>query len=385
VRQTLRGPDLGNAPRGHCQRTIPRDARQVRALLDLPDIIRFITDLDVLHWTGRPGNGSRVMVGAALVKAVYCLPTWTRTARLIAEHAALRDAIGGTPSQWACYRFATKLRLHGGALAACIDRVLATLHAAKPEMGKTIAIDGSDLPAYANGQRYLKHGGKLREKFSDPDATWGHRSSISTRSGGGYYGYKVHAAVCTVTGLPVAWNVRTAKASELPEVPLLLDDAERRGFAVEVGVLDKGYDAQDIYGEIESRDARPVIPLCNTPAVKAGKDKPPACDHGTWTFAGSDPKRGASKWRCPSGECEPKSVWVKASRLHPLIPRETKRFKSLYHQRGPVEREFGVLKHQWAMLPLRVRRLGRVQLYVDLTILARLADAVIRADAVQAA
>lgn len=27
------------------------------------------------------------MVGAALVKAVYCLPTWTRTARLISEHA----------------------------------------------------------------------------------------------------------------------------------------------------------------------------------------------------------------------------------------------------------------------------------------------------------
>jgi hypothetical protein len=46
-----------------------------------------------------------------------------------------------------------------------------------------------------------------------------------------------------------------------------------------------------------------------------------------------------------------------------------------------VERGFGVLKHEWAMLPLRVRRLDRVQLRVDLTILARLADAVTRADA----
>ncbi len=57
----------------------------------------------------------------------------------------------------------------------------------------------------------------------------------------------------------------------------------------------------------------------------------------------------------------------------------------MYHQRGAVEREFGVLKHQWAMLPQRVRRLSRVQLHVDLTILARLADAVIRADIAQAA
>jgi len=234
------------------------------------------------------------------------------------------------------------------------------------------------LPAYANGQRYLKHGGKLREKFSDPDATWGHRSSISTRSGGGYYGYKVHAAVCTVTGLPVAWNVRTAKNSEPPEVPLLLDDAERRGFAVEVGVLDKGYDAEGIYALIEKRGIRPAVPLIKTPAVKAGKHKPPVCDHGEWTFAGSDAKRGASKWCCPTGECEPRSVWVKASRLHPLIPRETSRFKGYYHQRGAVEREFGRLKHEWGLLPLRVRRIERVRLHVDLTILATLADAAVR-------
>jgi hypothetical protein len=367
-----------NVPPGH-------DARQVAALLALPEIIQFISDLDDLRWTGRPGNGSRVLVGAALAKAVYALPTWTRTARLIAEHAVLREAIGGTPSHWACYRFAANLRAHDDMLTACIDRVLAKLHAARPEMGHTVAIDGSDLPAYANGQKYVSRGGALRKKFSDPDATWGHRSSISTRSGGGYYGFKIHAAVCTTTGLPVAWTVRTAKDSELPEVPLLLDAAKSRGFTPDVCVLDRGYDAEIIYTEVEKRHIRPVIPLRQTPAVKAGKDKPPSCDHGTWTFAGSDAKRGASKWRCPTGECARASVWVKASRLHPLIPRGTDRFKGLYHQRGAVEREFGVLKHQWAMLPLRVRRLNRVQLHIDLTVLARLADAVVRVEAAQAA
>ena len=66
---------------------------------------------------------------------------------------------------------------------------------------------------------------------------------------------------------------------------------------------------------------------------------------------------------------------MKASRLHPLIPRNTDRFKALYHQRGAVEREFGRLKHEWGALPLRVRRLPRVRLHVDLTILAALASA----------
>jgi Transposase domain (DUF772) len=101
-----------------------------------------ISDLGETRWTGRPGYAIRAMVGAALVKAVYALPTWTRTVRLIAEHAALREAIGGAPSHWACYRFAVKLRDHGDMLAACIDRVLATLRAADPALGETVAIDG---------------------------------------------------------------------------------------------------------------------------------------------------------------------------------------------------------------------------------------------------
>ena len=98
---------------------------------------------------------------------------------------------------------------------------------------------------------------------------------------------------------------------------------------------------------------------------------------GEWAFAGSDAKRGASKWRCPSGECQPGSVWLKADRLHTLIPRTTDRWKALYHQRGAVEREFGRLKNEWGALPLRVRRIYRVRLHVDLSILAQLASALL--------
>jgi hypothetical protein len=44
--------------------------------------------------------------------------------------------------------------------------------------------------------------------------------------------------------------------------------------------------------------------------------------------------------------------------------------------------ENGRLKHEWALLPLRVRRLERVQLHADLTILARLTVALAKARAV---
>jgi hypothetical protein len=231
-------------------------------------------------------------------------------------------------------------------------------------------------------QRRALPNGKPRERYADPDASWGHRSAISTRKGGGFYGYKVHAAVCTHTGLPVAWQVQSACDSEQEHMPSLLDTALRRGFTPGTCALDKGYDGSGMYAACESRDVRPVIPLKLTVNVANGKDKPPSCQHGGWTFAGSDTKRGASKWRCPTGRCQPASVWVKADRLHTLIPRSTDRWKAIYRTRVAVEREFGVLKHEWAMLPLRVRRLPRVRLHVDLTILARLACALTEARAV---
>lgn len=42
-----------------------------------------------------------------------------------------------------------------------------------------------------------------------------------------------------------------------------------------------------------------------------------------------------------------------------------------------MEREFGRLKYEWARLPLRVRRLARVRLQVELTTLAKLAFALL--------
>jgi len=326
------------------------------------------------------------MVGMALAKSMYCIPTWTRTARLVAEHAALRAALGcedSTPSEWACYRFTVKLRTYKPMLDACIAAVLARLREENPGMGESIAIDGSDLPAYANGQRFASKNGRERaaSEYSDPDATWGHRSAVSTRKGGGYYGYKVHAAVDTLTGLPVAWEVHTASAAETTVALPLLDAVQAAGFDVRNAIADKGYDNGPFHDGCMERDACPITPLRLTPAVVRGDHKPRCCEHGEWTYAGTDYKRQATKWRCPTGECQPKSVWVKADRLHPLIPRHTKRSRDLYSSRGAVEREFGRLKHEWALLPLRVRGIERVRLHADLTILAKLGCALATARA----
>jgi len=135
---------------------------------------------------------------------------------------------------------------------------------------------------------------------------------------------------CTSTDLPLAWNLRTAREAEQAHALALIDAVKARGFAVETAAMDKGYDARFVYEGCEDRDVRPI----------------------------------------------------KAERMFPLVPRDTPRWSALYRGRAGVEREFGRLKHEWALAPLRVRGLDRVRLHADLTILAKLACALTRARAV---
>ena len=359
---------------------LPRDASQVARLLGTPEIRALIVRLEDTRWTGRPGYPIRSMLGMALVKSLYTLPTWTRVVALVTDHAALRKALGlrtdKVPSQWACYRFANKLREHGDPLTECIDAVLAGLRNESPSMGTVVAIDGSDLPAYANGQRFVEGRPGAQAVYADPDASLGPPLG------------DVHP--CTGRRVLRLQGPRRRLHHNGPAGRMASRDREGRrspGGAVPArhGGSARVHDDLRRAGQGLRRSPRlrwvrgprhsPDRPAAQTRSVVGGDHKPPTCEHGEWTFAGSDAKRGASKWRCPTGECQPASVWIKADRLHTLVPRSTDRWGALYRQRGAVEREFGVLKHQWAMLPLRVRRLPRVRLHVDLTILARLATA----------
>jgi transposase len=360
-------------------------AADLASVLGSPEVGHLIDELQATRETGRPGYPLRAMVGMALAKSMYALPTWTRTVRLVREHSELAAVIvpdGDVPSHWACYRFTAKLRGHTTALEECIASVVRALKRQNPLLGWDVAIDASDMPAYANGQRFVSKGGREREKFSDPDATWGHRSAVSTLKGGGFYGYRLHMAVCSKTDLPLAWTVETGKINETPTVAPLLHRLHALGIDPETCAMDKGYDNNTVYDACADRGVLPVVALRKTPNVVRGEHKAPTCEHGEWTFAGADRKRNASKWRCPTGECQPASVWIKADRLHPLIPHETTRWKGLYRRRASVERAFGRLKHEWSLAPLRVRRIERVRLHANLTIMAQLTSALNRERAV---
>ncbi|HEX3804550.1 MAG TPA: transposase, partial [Solirubrobacteraceae bacterium] len=137
------------------------------SILESAEVSRLADELQATRWTGRPGYPIRAMIGMALAKSLYALPTWTRTVALVAEHPALAAVIapdGDVPSVYAVYRFTTKLRDHAHLLEGCIARVLKELKRRNPVLGWDVAIDASDMPAYAKGQGKLEPG-----EASDPD------------------------------------------------------------------------------------------------------------------------------------------------------------------------------------------------------------------------
>jgi hypothetical protein len=159
---------------------------------------------------------------------------------------------------------------------------------------------------------------------------------VSTRGAGGFYGYKLQLAACTRTGLPLAWRVETARRNESLFVAPLLDAVRARGFRPATCAMDKAYDGTRVLDETCERDCAPIVPL----------------------------RKGRQD-----------------SMLNP-IPNGTPEWERLYRGRGAIEREFGRLKHDYGLAPLRVRGLERVALHTDLTMLARLAQALSRARAV---
>ena len=166
-------------------------------------------------------------------------------------------------------------------------------------------------------------------EFSDPDASWGHRSAVSTRKGGGFYGYKLDMAVCTATDLPLAWNVRTARDNESTSRARRCSTRPRaRGFAGrDVPRWTRATTSARSTTGARTRDVPPDHPA--PPDARRRARRPQAADVRARRVAvRRDRLRAAARpsGAARTGECKPASVWIKADRLHPLIPRETPRF-----------------------------------------------------------
>jgi hypothetical protein len=84
------------------------------------------------------------MIGLCLVKAIYALPTWTKTVALVQRHLKLQDVLGcegNPPSIWAAYRFTKKLRDNCKSVERCIDSVVEGLKTMLSPSGTNLALE----------------------------------------------------------------------------------------------------------------------------------------------------------------------------------------------------------------------------------------------------
>lgn len=119
-------------------RSIPSraPARMVDKILGSDEVQILIGELEQKRTVGRRGYGVRALLGACFVKSLYRFATWRETADLIREHQALQDVLGGAPSEWACYRFFSKLLKNRRLVEDCIGQILPALREQRPEFGR---------------------------------------------------------------------------------------------------------------------------------------------------------------------------------------------------------------------------------------------------------
>ncbi len=303
--------------------------------------------------------------------------------------------------------------------------------AGAPALGAILAVDATDIPAYANprrdtpadpgaalGYRTAKnkspqtgtpaYANPRRDTPADPGAALGYRTAKNKSPQTGadnkelFFGYGADVISDAHYGLPLYINVRPAKYNEGPRLRADLDAALKLHPWLTPRYLtaDKGYHAWYNFQHITDLGITPVIAVPRPPEdKKTGKrlyeglynEKGlPVCFGGqTMDFLETDPE-GKHRFRCPDGGCHLKgrTDWSrycdfeysekpegKRLRIMGTLHRASAEWKGLFRKRTSIERWFASAKH--SRLLDRHQFLGqkRVSLHATMSVLAYLLTA----------
>jgi IS5 family transposase len=366
---------------------------------------KLITTLTREQWTGRKGYSIRGMWSAYIAGVLYNCHSIAEVARLLKRDRDIRMICGfskdNVPGEDALGRFLKKLVAHEELLEECFEGLVEKLRQSLPGFGAKLAVDATDIEAYANGHR---------KSPSDTDARWGVKEAKTGSEKGKerelyrWFGYKLHLIVDAVYELPIAFTVTPANRNDTTQMrPLLrkaeLSNPERKPEAI---MADKGYDSNDnclaIYQEAQ---AAPIIPMVDKP----GWESPDICNaKGTPTcgcglemvYWGRDGKYlkyrcpdvlGKAKCRCrfpctasPYGYVLKLPVMKEDYRRHVPVPRESRKWARLYRMRTAVERVNSRVKDLLGLRKITLRGIAKVTVRSLLSLLAMLAAAVSMAE-----
>jgi len=311
------------------------------------------------------------------------------------------DYLDNTPSEATLNRFITRLS-DTDILERTYRRMIHKARTLGLIDGKNVAIDASKITAYEhavpkkcipeNDKAFPNWGGKL-----DTNGNF-----IK------WFGWKMHALVDTVSGIPLAYVITPANIADIdmaePLINKLMEDYDKE-FTPKYYIMDAGYDKPELYSTIHlTHHAQAIIPInwrnTKVPPEGINFDGQLVCTmNHPYVYGGND--NGAIRILCPHAcgkcDCLMGSAWctnaksgyvgkvkIKDNPRFITAPfRGTEAYEKLYNQRTSVERTFGDLKDNYALDNLRVSKMKRAKVFMDLSCISMLASRLADADSKQ--
>ena len=320
-----------------------------------------------------------MMLQAVIAGWVYNLHSMAELRRELLRNGSLRilvgiSSVGKVPSEDTLSRFLARLAQSGDVVDELHARVVVQIRELDPGIGKHVAIDSTAINAWANGNR---------SQPADLDASWGCKGHKEKGESAWWFGYKEHLAVDTRAELVLAYKTTTASASDAKNLEPLLEKLDHLLPAghLEAVMADAQYDSQENHEAIWVRQALPIIDHNDRgwgPAPGYTKEGCPLCDCGRpMRFLGRDrvyvKYGGGEGCTCREGRLIRRWRIDDDVRLHPPLPRHTKKWGRLYDERTAVERVNSRGKEHGRWRSLKHRGLAKAHVHCALTMLVQAA------------
>ena len=294
--------------------------KRVLGSLNIDSIRGYLTSLYHTEGAGRTPCKPVSMLKAQILKYLWRIPSDRRLSLLLKRNkraAKACDFKQNTPSHSLFTHFRHRLGKDG--YEKMFSLLLEKLLKREAVKGEVVALDGTAIKAYS--QRSLDN----KTGKSDNEARVGRARR------GFILGYKVHAACCSNSELPLAFVVAPCNMNEKRFAKPLLEKLKENGVCFETVLADAQYNSSKVREEVKQFGAEPIIPCRRSSKVKNGLK------------VGKD-----------------------------FIARGVMRLVKLFRKRVSVERMFGRAK-EWLLLnQLRVRGVEQVFIHACLCFSAML-------------
>ena len=334
------------------------------AIEEIPEAQALIDAIAKKRRNTRPGYSACNMLRACCIKYLLNERYVVGLIERLHGSARLRDLCGfaTVPSESTFSRFFRFVSEHPVESEAIRIRMVNELHRQLPDIGRVVAIDGTDIESHAN---------PTREVVSDPEAAWGHRTRKGRNKKKGdpdtepYFGYKMIAIGDVTYGVPLLHIVVPANKNESPLLRDLVELVREtyEWFNPEYLLADRGYDAQVNHQFLDDLGIKPIIHIRQSTADDKLHDGIystmgiPTCDSKKkMEYLWTDPVTGEHLYRCsPDGcklkprssgavrYCDTTEHWEDPKqnlRVLSIVARASKLWKILYGKRPVIERYF---------------------------------------------